>query len=78
MTWHIAGVSFACLEPADGAFLTKAEKELQKKACVFIKGIGALCLAYAYGHRQGEYAHLGLLDAALQRNIYVKKYSKLK
>ena len=36
------------------------------------------CLAYAYGRRQGEYAHLGLFDAALQRNTYVKKYSKLK
>ena len=94
---QIAGVRFLCLAPADGTFLTKAESQLQKKTCVFIRGIGALCLAsdpeeaeavamvleknclaYAYGRRQGEYAHLGLLDAALQRNTYVKKYSKLK
>lgn len=36
------------------------------------------CLAYAYGRRQGECAHLGLLDTALHHNTYVRKYSKLK
>ncbi len=42
---QIAGVRFLCLAPADGTFLTKAESQLQKKTCVFIRGIGALCLA---------------------------------
>ena len=94
MTWRR---SQACVSYVWLLRMGHSESQLQKKTCVFIRGIGALCLAsdpeeaeavamvleknclaYAYGRRQGEYAHLGLLDAALQRNTYVKKYSKLK
>lgn len=50
------------------------EEEVQAVAMVLEKN----CLATLYGTACGVQHHLGLVDAALQRNVYVKKYSKLK
>ena len=64
-----------CLYPGIGALCLASDPKKQEAVAMVLE---KNCLAYAYGRRQGEYAHLGLLDAALQRNTYVKKYSKLK
>lgn len=42
---QIAGVSFACVEPEEKNVVSKIAEALKNEACVFVKGVGAVCVA---------------------------------